>query len=142
MTQQAALDQYCIFSSFNFGLALHLSLFFFFLRIIKNLSLTKGKTLKTLNCILFPTILDWCVRLCHNTLGNSCLLAWTHQWTSGNDGLNEQQTLGCNVILVGQVSLRFYNKCCQWIQIWKPSDHVCKPNWIQVSSSIKWFKDA
>lgn len=142
MTQQAALDQYCIFSSFNFGLALHLSLFFSFLREIKNLSLTKGKTLKTLNCILFPTILDWCVRLCHNTLGNSCLLAWTHQWTSGNDGLNEQQTLGCNVILVGQVSLRFYNKCCQWIQIWKPSDHVCKPNWIQVSSSIKWFKDA
>lgn len=88
MTQQAALDQYCIFSSFNFGLALHLLFFFSPLRQIKNLSLPKGKTLKTLNCIFFQTILDWCVMLCHITLGNSCLLACTHQWTSENDGLN------------------------------------------------------
>lgn len=57
-------------------------------RQIKNLSLPKGKTLKTLNCILFQTILDWCVRLCYITLGNSCLLVCTCQWTSENDRLN------------------------------------------------------
>lgn len=49
--------------------------FFFFLRQIKNLPLPKGKALKTLNFILFQTILDWCVMLCHTALGNSCLLA-------------------------------------------------------------------
>lgn len=65
-----------------------ISLFFFPLWQIKNLSLPKGKTLKTLNCILFQTILDWCVMLCHITLANSCLLACAHQWTSENEGLN------------------------------------------------------
>lgn len=57
-------------------------------RQIKNLSLPKGKTLKTLNCILLQTILDWCIRLCHITLGNSGLLACTCQRTSENDRLN------------------------------------------------------
>lgn len=69
------------FSSFSFGLTLHL----FFLLSKTNLKAfsSKDNTFKTLNCILFHTVLDWCVLFCHITLGNACLLAlqqWRSKW--------------------------------------------------------------
>lgn len=89
---------------------------------------SKGKTFKTLNCIFSQTILDWCVMLCHITLGSSSLFV-LYQFTSKQEWWTQQSGApGCSEMFIRLVSLRLYNTVFQWILIQRSSNCVCKPN--------------
>lgn len=64
---------------------------------------SKRQNFKTLNCILFQTILDWCVLLCHITLGNSVSLSCISQQASESDGLNWTRSIKmqCDAYSIG-----------------------------------------